>query len=53
MVQANWMVEDANGTVIAEGSSTEVTKQKEDGSWVYYIDCPYGPPSIASTDNPL
>lgn len=46
LLQANWRVEGGNGTIIAEGSSTEVAKQKEDGSWVYYIDCPSGPPAV-------
>ncbi|WP_394751282.1 YybH family protein [Spongiimicrobium salis] len=44
LLQANWKIEDSKGNVMAEGSSTEVAKQKEDGSWVYYLDCPYGLP---------
>ena len=46
LVQANWRVEGADGALLAEGNSTEVTKQLEDGSWVYFIDCPLGPPAI-------
>lgn len=45
LLQANWRVESSDGSIIAQGSSTEVAKQKEDGSWVYYIDCPSGPPA--------
>ena len=46
MLQADWSMKDADGNVMAEGSSTEVAKQNADGSWVYYIDCPYGPPVV-------
>jgi len=46
LLQANWRFESSTGEIMSEGSSTEVAKQKEDGSWVYYLDCPYGPPVI-------
>lgn len=46
LVQVNWHVEDVSGAVVSKGSSTEVHKQLEDGSWVYYIDCPLGLPAI-------
>lgn len=47
LLQAQWRIDGADGSMIAEGHSTEVAKQLEDGSWVYFIDCPLGPPSMA------
>ncbi len=46
LLQAEWHIEDATGTIISEGKSTEVLKQRADGSWVYYIDCPMGLPQV-------
>ncbi|HAS41740.1 MAG TPA: hypothetical protein DCS93_14775 [Microscillaceae bacterium] len=46
LLQANWIIKDSTGAVVSGGSSTEVLKQREDGSWVYYIDCPMGLPLI-------
>ncbi|AXT60284.1 nuclear transport factor 2 family protein [Aquimarina sp. AD10] len=46
LVQAKWNIKDSTGTIISEGNATEVFKQREDGSWVYYIDCPMGLPPI-------
>lgn len=45
LLQAEWRFEDADGSLIAEGRSTEVAKRYADGSWVYFIDCPLGPPA--------
>lgn len=44
VLQANWSIVDGQGKKIGEGSSTEVLKQRKDGSWQYYIDCPLGLP---------
>lgn len=46
LLQAEWRIEGPDGSLIAEGKSTEVVKQNDDGSWVYFIDCPFGPPSF-------
>lgn len=46
IVQARWRAEAADGSLMSEGNSTEVIKQNADGSWVYFIDCPTGPPAI-------
>lgn len=46
LLQANWYIKDATGTIVGEGSSTEVLKQRTDGSWQYFIDCPVGLPKI-------
>lgn len=48
LLQADWQLEAADGAVIDGGSSTEVAKQNADGSWVYYIDCPNGPPPLST-----
>lgn len=47
LLQAEWRLEAPDGTRIDGGRSTEVAKQNEDGSWVYYIDCPNGLPMLA------
>ncbi|WP_299210673.1 DUF4440 domain-containing protein [uncultured Tateyamaria sp.] len=47
LVRANWSVVAPDGTVMAEGQSTEVAKRLENGGWGYLIDCPYGPPTLA------
>ncbi len=44
VLQANWSIVDTNGNLMGEGSSTEVLKQRTDGSWQYFIDCPLGLP---------
>lgn len=46
LVQAEWRIEAPDGSVMDGGNSTEVAKQNADGSWVYFIDCPFGPPSL-------
>ena len=46
LLQAEWRLEAPDGSLIDGGNSTEVAKQLADGSWVYYIDCPNGPPPI-------
>ncbi len=48
LLRANWRIEAQDGSVIAEGQSSEVAKQDADGNWLYYIDCPYGPPELAA-----
>lgn len=47
MLQANWSVIAPDGTVMAEGQSTEVAKKLENGGWGYLIGCPNGPASLA------
>ncbi|MEM7136105.1 MAG: nuclear transport factor 2 family protein [Myxococcota bacterium] len=44
LVRANWSLVAPNGSVMAEGQSTEVAKKLGHGGWGYLIDCPYGPP---------
>lgn len=44
LLTAEWRIEDDHGAVLDHGESTEVAKQNADGSWVYFLDCPYGPP---------
>ncbi len=47
LLRANWSVVSPDGTILAEGKSTEVAKKLENGGWGYLIDCPNGPPSLA------
>lgn len=44
LLRANWSVVAPDGTIMAEGQSTEVAKKLENGGWGYLIDCPNGPP---------
>ena len=44
ILQANWSIVDLQGNVMGKGASTEVLKQRKDGSWQYFIDCPLGLP---------
>ncbi|WP_299681892.1 nuclear transport factor 2 family protein [uncultured Dokdonia sp.] len=44
VLQANWSIIDGQGNKLGDGSSTEVLKQRVDGSWQYFIDCPLGLP---------
>ncbi len=46
MLRANWRVIAPNGSVMAEGQSTEVAKKLDNGGWGYLIDCPNGPPNL-------
>ncbi len=46
LLRANWSVVAPDGTVMAEGQSTEVAKRLDNGGWGYLIDCPNGPPSL-------
>ena len=46
LLRANWTVVAPDGTVMAEGQSTEVAKKLENGGWGYLIDCPNGPPHL-------
>ena len=46
LLRANWSVIAPDGTVMAEGQSTEVAKKLANGGWGYLIDCPNGPPSL-------
>lgn len=46
MTRANWQVIAPDGSVMAEGQSTEVAKKLENGGWGYLIDCPNGPPLL-------
>ncbi|MEM9632124.1 MAG: nuclear transport factor 2 family protein [Pseudomonadota bacterium] len=46
LTRAMWQVVGPDGSVMAEGESTEVAKRFDNGGWGYLIDCPNGPPSI-------
>ncbi len=46
LLRANWSVIAPDGSVIAEGQSTEVAKKLDNGGWGYLIDCPNGPPNL-------
>jgi ketosteroid isomerase-like protein len=47
LLRANWRVIAPDGSVLAEGQSTEVAKKLSNGGWGYLIDCPYGPPTLS------
>lgn len=47
LLQAEWKFHAPDGTLMAEGKSTEVAKKLPDGGWVYYIDCPLGAPQFS------
>lgn len=47
LLRANWSVVAPDGTVMAEGQSTEVAKRLDNGGWGYLIDCPNGPPNLS------
>ena len=47
LLRANWKVVAPDGTVLAEGQSTEVAKKLDNGGWGYLIDCPSGPPLLS------
>ena len=47
LLRANWSVIAPDGTVMAEGQSTEVATKLDNGGWGYLIDCPNGPPNIS------
>lgn len=44
LLQGKWSIEDNQGNVLGGGISSEVAKRLDDGSWVYFIDCPLGAP---------
>ncbi|MDO6728237.1 nuclear transport factor 2 family protein [Cognatishimia sp. 1_MG-2023] len=46
LIRANWSVIAPDGSVMAEGQSTEVAKKLENGGWGYLIDCPNGLPNL-------
>lgn len=46
LLRANWSIIASDGSVLAEGQSTEVAKKLENGGWGYLIDCPNGPPVL-------
>lgn len=46
LLRANWSVIAPDGTIMAQGQSTEVAKKFKNGSWGYLIDCPNGPPNL-------
>ncbi len=46
LLKAEWRFEAMDGSLIAEGQSTEVVKQLDNGGWGYFIDCPMGPPAL-------
>ncbi len=48
MLRANWKAVAPDGTVMAQGQSTEVAKKLDNGGWGYLIDCPNGPPDLDS-----
>ncbi len=47
LLRANWRAVARDGSILAEGQSTEVAKRLDNGGWGYLIDCPYGPPALA------
>jgi len=42
LLTADWKIETDTGEPMGQGRSTEVAKRNPDGSWVYFIDSPYG-----------
>lgn len=46
LTRASWKVVAPDGSMMAEGQSTEVAKKLDNGGWGYLIDCPNGPPQI-------
>lgn len=48
LLRAHWRVVAPDGSVIAEGQSTEVATKLDNGGWGYLIDCPHGPPESAA-----
>lgn len=46
LLQATWRFQGPDGTIIAEGNSSEVARKLPDGGWGYYIDCPLGLPAF-------
>lgn len=48
LLSAKWTAIAPDGTVIAEGVSTEVAKKLKNGGWGYLIDCPVGLPQFQS-----
>ncbi|MEM7059430.1 MAG: nuclear transport factor 2 family protein [Pseudomonadota bacterium] len=48
LTRARWSVVTQDGTVMAEGQSTEVAVKLLNGGWGYLIDCPNGPPVLKS-----
>ena len=46
LLRANWRVVAPDGSIMAEGQSTEVAKRLKNGGWGYLIDCPNGPPPL-------
>lgn len=48
LTRAKWQVVGPDGSVMAEGESTEVAKKLDNGGWGYLIDCPNGPPPVES-----
>lgn len=48
LTRANWKVVAPDGSIMAEGQSTEVAKKLDNGGWGYLIDCPNGPPQITA-----
>lgn len=47
LTRANWSVIASDGSIIAQGQSTEVAKRLDNGGWGYLIDCPDGPPELS------
>lgn len=46
-LQANWSLAARDGSILAQGRSTEVARRLENGGWGYLMDCPNGPPLLA------
>ncbi len=46
LLHATWSVWGQEGSLIAEGDSTEVARRLNGGGWVYLIDCPLGAPAL-------
>lgn len=48
LLKATWTVAAPDGSVLAQGRSTEVARRLENGGWGYLIDCPNGAPPVTS-----
>ena len=51
LLKAKWRIEDDDKNVLSEGESVEVAKKLENSDgWVYFIDCPNGPPAFSENE---
>ena len=52
LLMAKWRIEHDDKNILSEGESVEVAKKMEHGGggWVYFIDCPNGPPALSANE---